>query len=144
MDVKPEITTPEGLALEKARTHAQDKKIQKQLAQLDILADLMDSKFRLPGTPIRLGVDTLIGLIPGIGDTIGLGVSAYIITHAARLGAKKSIIQRMVFNVGLDWLVGLVPLLGDLFDMGWKANNRNIKLLMDYLETTKPGDRSGF
>ena len=110
-----------------------EKKVQAQLDQLSRLADLMDSRFKIPGLPVRLGIDTIIGLLPGIGDTAGLGVSAYIITQAMRLGVNKPIIRRMMFNVGIDWLIGLVPLLGDLFDMGWQANNRNVKLLIDYL-----------
>ncbi len=112
-----------------------DEKVQAQIEQLARLADLMDSRFKIPGLPVRLGIDTIIGLIPGIGDTAGLGVSAYIITQAMRLGVEKPLIRRMMFNVGIDWLIGLVPLLGDLFDMGWQANNRNVKLLIDYLES---------
>jgi len=81
-----------------------DEKVQAQIEQLARLADLMDSRFKIPGLPVRLGIDTIIGLTPGIGDTAGLGVSAYIITQAMRLGVEKPLIRRMMFNVGIDWL----------------------------------------
>ncbi len=93
------------------------------------LADLMDSRFKVPGTPIRLGLDAIIGLIPGIGDTVNLGIAAYIVLEAIRLGARKRDIVHMLFNIGLDWLIGLIPLIGDLFDVGWRGNMRNIAIL---------------
>lgn len=108
---------------------------------IESLARLMDSQFNIPGISAPLGLDTLIGFIPGIGDTIGLGVSGYIILQAARLGLPKRKLAIMSFNVGIDWLIGLIPLIGDIFDWGWKANNRNAAIIRDYYETilkTKP------
>jgi len=102
---------------------------------VESLAGLMDSRFSLPGTEIKLGLDTLIGFIPGIGDTIGLGVSAYIISRAAQIGVPKSKLTAMGFNVFIDWLIGLIPIIGDLFDWGWKANNRNAAIMRDHFET---------
>ena len=105
------------------------------LESVEKLARLMDSRFTIPGVPVKLGLDTLIGLIPGIGDTIGLGISGYIIAQAQRIGASRPLIYKMVFNIFLDWLIGLVPILGDLFDWGWQANNRNARLLRRHFET---------
>lgn len=102
---------------------------EKRLNHIDGLARLMDSQFTVPGTQIKLGLDALIGLIPGIGDTISLGISGYIVAHAHSLGAPKRLLARMGFNIFMDWLIGLVPLIGDIFDVGWKANNRNASLL---------------
>jgi Domain of unknown function (DUF4112) len=105
-----------------------------QLERLRRLARLLDSAVGLPGTRYRIGLDPIIGLVPGIGDVIGAIFSIYIIYQAARLGAPRSILVRMLANVGVDTLVGEIPLLGDLFDFGWKSNARNIALLEGHLE----------
>lgn len=107
------------------------------VARIEKLATLMDSQFRLPGTPINLGLDTIIGLIPGIGDTAGLIVSGYIISQGLRLGLPKRHLPTMSFNIFMDWLIGLVPIIGDIFDAGWKANNRNAAIIRQYWETEK-------
>jgi len=107
---------------------------EKAIESVEKLARLMDSQFTIPGLPYKLGLDTIIGFIPGIGDTIGLGVSGYIIAQAAKLDVPKFELARMGFNVGIDWLIGLVPLIGDLFDWGWKANNRNAAILREHFE----------
>lgn len=98
------------------------------------LSNLLDSKFRLPGTTYRFGLDSLLGLIPGIGDTAGLLLSSYILYEAKNLGAPASLLVRMAANIGIDALVGTIPLLGDLFDVVWKANNKNLALLHEHFE----------
>jgi len=100
-----------------------------ELLKLDQLADLMDNKFVIPGTDIRVGLDAIFGLLPGIGDTASLAVSGYIIHKAKQHGVHPLLISRMTWNVMIDWLIGLVPLAGDLFDVGWKANRRNVDIL---------------
>lgn len=99
---------------------------------LDRLAWLLDSSIRVPGTQFRIGLDGLIGLVPGFGDAAGGVVSSYIIAHAARMGVPKSTLIRMAFNVLIESLVGLIPVVGDLFDFAWKANRRNVLLLQQY------------
>ena len=93
------------------------------------LARLMDSSFGIPGTRYRVGLDPLLGLIPGIGDAVGLGAALWIVTEARRLGVPGPIIARMLGNVALDAVIGTVPVLGDLFDAGYKANERNLDLI---------------
>ena len=100
---------------------------------LERLAVLLDERFRVPGTQIRFGFDGLIGLLPGIGDTIGALVSGYIVKRARELGAPFSLQLHMLVNILLDWIVGAIPLLGDIFDIGWKANRRNVDLLARHL-----------
>lgn len=112
--------------------HHKDKEALVQ--SVEKLARLMDSRFNIPGIPIRLGLDTIIGLIPGIGDTIGLGISGYIIAQSKRVGVNRTTIYKMIANVFIDWLIGIVPILGDLFDWGWQANNRNAGLLRQHFE----------
>ena len=94
----------------------------------------MDSKFQLPGTKINLGLDTIIGLIPGIGDTVGLGIAGYIVMRGAHIGVPKHKLAAMGANIFVDWLIGLIPIIGDLFDMGWKANNRNAQIIREHFE----------
>lgn len=92
------------------------------------LARWLDNKIVLPGG-IRIGFDGLIGLIPGIGDTIGTMLSFYIVTQAARMGASVTTLVRMIGNILLELFLGSIPVVGDLFDFVWKANVRNIALL---------------
>jgi hypothetical protein len=99
------------------------------LEHLDQLAYWLDDRFRVPGTGFRVGLDGLVGLIPGIGDAATNAITAYIVYRAWRLGVPRSILVRMLANLGIDFVVGLVPVLGDLFDIGFKANRRNARLL---------------
>jgi hypothetical protein len=105
-----------------------------RLERLRRVARLLDSAIQLPGTRFRFGLDPLIGLVPGIGDAIGAIFSTMIVFQAARLGAPKSTLVRMMANVAIDTLVGEIPLVGDLFDFGWKSNTRNIALLEQHLD----------
>lgn len=99
------------------------------------LARLLDDLIRVPGTNIGIGLDPIIGLIPGVGDMIGGLMSSYILLVAAREGVPASVLTRMLGNIALDSVVGVVPVLGDLFDVGMKANRRNVELLERYLAT---------
>jgi hypothetical protein len=97
--------------------------------RLRALARLLDTAVRVPGTDVRVGLDPLLGLIPGVGDLASGALSAYVILLAWQAGAPTSVLLRMLGNVGVDAAVGTVPLLGDLFDVGFKANARNVSLL---------------
>lgn len=92
------------------------------------LARWLDNKIVLPGG-IRIGFDGLIGLIPGIGDTVGTMLSFYIVMQAARMGASVTTLIRMMGNILLELFLGSIPVIGDLFDFIWKANVRNIALM---------------
>lgn len=98
------------------------------------LAWFLDSSVPLPFLGYRIGADGIIGLIPGLGDAVGTLLSSYIVLEASRLGASKSVLLRMVFNIAVESVIGLIPFFGDLFDMGWKSNQRNIRLLDTYLQ----------
>jgi hypothetical protein len=104
------------------------------MERLDWIANLMDTAIIIPGTNIRVGLDALIGLAPGIGDTVTTLISLWMVKEAHNLGAPKHVIMRMVGNVALDGLVGAVPLLGDAFDVMFRANRRNMKLLREHFE----------
>ena len=105
-----------------------------QIARLRRLGEWLDSAVRIPGTRFGIGLDGLIGLIPGIGDALGAALAGYIVLQAARLGASRGTLARMLLNVGVDTVIGAVPAVGDLFDFGWKANVRNLALLQAHLE----------
>lgn len=107
---------------------------EKTLQKLRALTQLMDEALPVPGTKLRVGLDFLLGLVPGMGDLAGAAISGYALLLAARLGAGASVLLRMLLNIAIDAAVGAVPLLGDLFDLGWKANRRNLQLLEQYLE----------
>jgi hypothetical protein len=110
--------------------------------KLERLAWLLDSSIPIPGTRFSIGLDALIGLVPFLGDLVGVLLSAYIVGEAARLGASRSVLARMVFNVAVEGLAGLVPLAGDVFDAAWKANQRNVRLLAAWLEHPARAERS--
>lgn len=105
-----------------------------QLRRLDTLADWLDSRFKLPGTDIRFGLDSLLGLVPGIGDGVLALPSVYLIASAHSMGVPKMTLLRMSWNVLIDMLIGAIPLIGDIFDVGFKANRRNIALIRKHLD----------
>lgn len=99
---------------------------------VDSFSRLLDTKFRIPGTKVRFGADFLLGLVPGVGDAISLGLSGLLIATMAKNGASPRLVLRMLSNVGLDAVVGTVPILGNLFDLFFKANTRNLDLMRQY------------
>jgi hypothetical protein len=106
----------------------------------DRLAHVLDTLFRIPGTRMRFGLDPILGLIPGVGDATGILLSTYLIIEAARTGASRAVLLRMLFNVGVDSLLSVVPLVGDLLDAGWKSNTRNLALLRRHLGDPRGAD----
>jgi hypothetical protein len=106
------------------------------------LARVLDTALRIPGTGIRFGLDSILGLIPGIGDVTGAALSGYIVLAAARTGVPASVLARMILNLGVDTLVGSIPLLGDLFDVGFRANVRNAALLEKFVAEPVAAKRS--
>lgn len=110
--------------------------------ELERLAWLLDSSIRIPGINFRIGLDAVIGLIPGLGDMVGVLLSSYIVRQAWQLGVPKSTLARMGFNVLVEGVFGAVPILGDLFDAAWKANQRNVRLLHAHLENPRRAVRA--
>jgi Domain of unknown function (DUF4112) len=96
---------------------------------LERLAWLLDDLFRIPGLGWRVGLDALVGLIPGVGDTATTLASLYVLVSAVRYRVPKVTLLRMGLNLGIDYAIGSLPLVGDLFDAWWKSNQMNIELL---------------
>lgn len=113
---------------------SRQERLEQAARRLDRLAWLLDDSFGLPGTKRRFGIDPLLGLIPGVGDVIGAGLSLWLLVEAARLGASRALLTRMFGNVLVEALIGIVPVVGDVFDFYWKANQRNRQLLATYID----------
>lgn len=105
------------------------------IKRLRQLSRLLDTIITVPGTPIAVGLDPIIGFIPVGGDILGLILSSYIVFEASRLGVPKKILSRMIFNIMIDSLIGSFPFIGDLFDFAWTANQYNIQLLEKHLNS---------
>ncbi len=108
------------------------KVVPKELEALDSYSKLLDTKFRIPGTKIRFGIDFIIGLVPYAGDVISFLFSAGLVLTMARHGVSGQVLAKMIGNIFLDATVGSVPLIGDVFDLFYKANRRNYKLLEEH------------
>ena len=122
-------------AAETSREGHRDSEVATAIVELDLLAALLDSRWRIPGTSIRFGLDALLGLVvPVLGDMATGLVSAYIVVRARNCGAGNGLVARMLGNVLLDTVGGSVPILGSIFDIYFKANNRNIRLLRRHLQ----------
>lgn len=109
-----------------------------RLKRVEQLARWMDSSFRIPGTPIRFGWDSLIGLIPGVGDAVSAATGTWILHEAYQAGISKPAMLRMLGNIAVDVTVGAIPLVGDAFDVYWKSNLRNAKILEKHLRRSNP------
>ncbi len=103
------------------------------IQRLRKLSRLLDNAIAIPGTTFRIGLDPVLGLIPGAGDFVGTALSAYIVIEAARLGIPRAALGKMVSNILLESLVGAIPVVGDWFDFAWKANTKNMELLEAHL-----------
>jgi len=111
------------------------------LMRITLVAKLMDSAFFIPGLNRRVGLDSVIGLVPGVGDAISAALASYIIWEARQLGLPRWKIARMIGNVAVDTAIGAIPLAGDVFDVFFKANERNLRIIHDHLGTPKRGPR---
>ncbi|MBV7408026.1 DUF4112 domain-containing protein [Maritimibacter sp. DP1N21-5] len=103
------------------------------LARVQRIARLFDTRYGIPGTRLRFGLDSIIGLIPGIGDIAMLAPSVYILAVAMRHNVPKATLARMVGNAAIDAGVGSIPILGDIFDLFFKSHRRNADLLAEAL-----------
>jgi len=105
---------------------------EEELSSLAEMADWMDSRFKIPFTSIRFGLDSLLGFIPVVGDSVTMISTAYLMKKAHEFELPMHVKFVMLWNLLLDWLVGIIPFLGDLFDIGFKANKKNVALIHKY------------
>ena len=115
-----------------------DEKLPKDLVALRRFAYYMDEAFTIPGTPFKVGLDAVLGLIPGVGDVIGAVLSTWIVVGALRHRVPGRVIARMVLNIGIDLLFGSVPVAGDVFDFMYEENVKNMRLLEKHRDRRRP------
>ena len=102
---------------------------EEKLIRLKLLSKRLDETFTIPGTKHKIGIESLIGAIPVIGDLIGGILSTYIMYSGIKIGASPRIIAQMAANIAIDFAIGSIPIVGDLFDFVWKANKKNVELI---------------
>jgi Domain of unknown function (DUF4112) len=108
---------------------------------LEKLAHWLDSVFEIPGLRLRFGIDAILGLVPGLGDTASAFASIYILQSASKFGVSRFTLARMTLNILVDLTVGAIPFLGDIFDVYWKANRRNVALLQRHMSSNPTAER---
>lgn len=113
-----------------------------RLRRMRQLSQLLDGAIVIPGTKQRIGLDPILGLIPGGGDTVSAALSGYIIIEAARMGLPRAALMRMVMNLAIDTVVGSVPVLGDIFDVFSKANLRNMQIVESHAQAPAPSAKA--
>ncbi|MFO7031421.1 DUF4112 domain-containing protein [Limnospira fusiformis CCALA 023] len=110
------------------------------LRELRQFSDFLDRAIRIPGTSQGIGLDPLIGLIPGGGDLLGAVLAGYIVFRSFQLGLPKKLLLIMTYNIVIDTVLGTVPIFGDFFDVLWKANVKNVDILESYLMDSEEED----
>jgi hypothetical protein len=103
------------------------------LRRMQVIANLLDSAFLIPGTRQRIGIDAIVGLIPGLGDLLTTLLSTYIIVEARNLGVSRTCLLRMLANLGIHATIGSLPLVGDAFDAFFRVNQRNMRIIRSQL-----------
>lgn len=107
-----------------------------------LIAHVMDNAFRVPGTRIRFGLDPILGLLPGFGDTAAAVISALSLVQSARFGLPKIVLARMATNVLVNTMLGAIPIVGDAFSFWFKSNQRNHALLQEHIASRRQSTRS--
>lgn len=98
------------------------------------LSKLLDSSVKIPGTNFSVGLDPILGILPGAGDAVAMGISLYIVFEAFRADVPRGVLARMLLNIGVDAVIGSIPVLGTIFDAFWKANVWNAKMFEEHVE----------
>ncbi len=109
--------------------------------RLEALEMLLERSFHIPGTRIPFGLDSIVGLVPVLGDIVTAAMGAYMIWEARNLGMSKWQLTRMAANLGIDTAIGAIPLLGDAFDFMWRSNSKNLRIIKKHLDKHHPGTR---
>lgn len=104
----------------------------RRIGRLVRVARLMDTAIRIPGVGIRFGADSILGLLPVVGDASGALIGLYIVNEARRLGVPNDKLLQMAGNLGVDAVLGSVPVLGDVFDVYFKSHRRNVQMILDH------------
>lgn len=109
--------------------------------RVEAMEQLLERSFHIPGTKVPIGLDSIVGLVPVLGDVVTAAMGAYMVWEARNLGMSKFQLIRMAANVGIDTVLGAVPLAGDLFDFIWRSNSKNLRIIKKHLDKHHPGTR---
>jgi hypothetical protein len=109
--------------------------------RVEALELLLERSFHIPGTKIPVGLDSIVGLVPVLGDIVTAAMGAYMVWEARNLGMSKFQLMRMAANVGIDTALGAIPLAGDAFDFLWRSNSKNLRIIKRHLDRHHPGTR---
>lgn len=109
--------------------------------RVEAMEQLLERSFHIPGTKIPFGLDSVVGLIPVLGDIVTAAMGAYMVWEARNLGMSKWQLMRMTANVGIDAALGAIPLVGDAFDFIWRSNSKNLRIIKKHLDKHHPGTR---
>lgn len=109
--------------------------------RVEALEQLLERSFHIPGTKVPIGLDSIIGLVPVLGDVVTAAMGAYMVWEARNLGMSKWQLMRMAANVGVDTALGAIPLAGDVFDFIWRSNSKNLRIIKKHLDKHHPGTR---
>lgn len=120
--------------MQDTRQSDSEQKESNHVSDVEALARLLDSRFNIPGFNMKFGIDSLIGLIPVVGDIFTALLGLYIIGRAILLGGSATLIVRMFINLIIDAVLGAFPFLGDVFDLAFRSNSMNINMLIKHLE----------
>lgn len=138
----PSISSQESDFSSVARQAPESRIRRDRIARLDKLATRLDGQFRIPGLGLRVGWDSILGLIPGVGDFATALPGAAMFYEARRMGARKRAAARIAANTGVDLILGTVPLVGDAFDLFFKSHRRNIAILKAELSRIEQEEKS--
>ena len=106
--------------------------------RIEAMEAVLEGLFVIPGTNRRVGLDSLVGLVPVVGDLATAAMGAWMVWEARNLGMSKWQLTRMAGNVGLDTLVGAIPFAGDIFDFLYKSNTKNLRIIRKHLDKHHP------
>lgn len=109
--------------------------------RVELLERLLERSFTIPGTRIPVGLDSVIGLVPVVGDLVTATMGAYIVWEARNLGLSKWQLWRMGGNIAMDTAIGAIPLVGDAFDFAFRSNTKNLRILRRHLDKRHPETR---
>ena len=104
---------------------------EEKLLRLKLLSKRLDDSIKIPGTNQKFGIDAIVGIIPILGDFIGVIFSVYIMYSGIKMGVSSKIVKKMAANIAIEFIIGSIPIIGDIFDALWKANKRNVELIED-------------
>jgi hypothetical protein len=110
-------------------------------ARVEAMEKLLERAFHIPGTKIPFGLDSVIGLVPVLGDFVTAAMGAYIVWEARNLGMSKWQLVRMTANLGIDTAIGAIPFVGDAFDLVWRSNSKNLRIIKKHLDKHHPTTR---